>query len=73
MSFERDIDKTAKNIRDGVDEIGHRANADAEQTKRDVAGDAMTPGEKAKSMTNQAKNEVQADVDRAKRDIRSNT
>ena len=71
MSFERDIDKTAKDVRDSVDELGHRTNANLEQTKRDVAGDAMTPGEKAKSMTNQAKNQVQADLDRAKRDIRN--
>lgn len=73
MSFERDIDKTAKNVRDGVDELGHRTNAELEQTKRDVAGDTMTPGEKAKSMTNQAKEQVEAGIDRAKRDIRSNT
>lgn len=63
----------AENVKDAVSEATHRSAAEAEQKKRDVAGDQMTPGEQAGSMLNQAKNTVQGDVDATKRDIRNNT
>jgi hypothetical protein len=56
-----------------VNEATHRSTAEAEQTKRDVAGDQMTVGENAGSVLNQAKNSVQADMDAAKRDVRNNS
>ncbi|MBV8601308.1 MAG: hypothetical protein JO359_07065 [Candidatus Eremiobacteraeota bacterium] len=71
MSFENEIDKTVKNVRDGIDEAGHRSAAEGERAKRDLAGDAMTPGEKAGSAANELKNDVEAGVDRMKRDIRN--
>jgi hypothetical protein len=60
-----------ENARDAVNEAGHRSAAEAEQTKRDVAGDQMTVGEKAGSMLNQAKNSTQAEIDAAKLDART--
>lgn len=66
------VKDTVDNVRDGVNEAGHRTQADAEQQKRNLAGDEMTTGEKAKSMFNQGKNEVQAEYDKTKRDVRNN-
>jgi hypothetical protein len=59
------------NVRDAANEAGHRSAADAEQAKRDVAGDQMSVGEKAGSMLNQAKNSTQAEIDAAKLDART--
>ena len=67
------VKDTVDNVRDGVNETGHRATARAEQEKRNLAGDEMTTGEKAQSMFNQGKNEVQAGVDKTKRDLRNNS
>jgi hypothetical protein len=61
------------NVKDTVNEATHRSTAEAEQAKRDVAGDQMTVGENAGSMLNQAKNSVQADMDAAKREARNNS
>lgn len=46
---------------------------DAEKVKRELAGSSMTTSEKVGSMANQAKNSVQADTDKAKREVRNNT
>jgi hypothetical protein len=73
MSFKEQIVKAVDNVKDGVSEAGHKAEAQGEQAKRDIAGDSMTPTEKAGSMLNQAKNDVQAGVDSAKQDARNNT
>ncbi|MBC5815041.1 MAG: hypothetical protein GIW97_00725 [Candidatus Eremiobacteraeota bacterium] len=64
------VKDTVDNVRDGANEAGHRTEARAEQEKRNVAGDEMTAGDKAKSMVNQGKNEVQAGYDKTKRDVR---
>jgi hypothetical protein len=61
------------NAKDAVSEAAHRSSAEAEQTKRDVAGDQMTATEKAGSVLNQAKNSVQAEIDAGKREARSAT
>ena len=71
MGLKDEVVKGIDNVRDGFSEAGHRATAEGEQTKRDVAGDAMTPGEHVESMFNQAKNSVQADVDATKQDARN--
>ncbi|HTC29568.1 MAG TPA: hypothetical protein VK702_02510 [Candidatus Acidoferrum sp.] len=70
------IDKTADvvkgtvdDVRDAVHEVAHRTTADAERARREV-DDEMTPEERAKSMANEAKNRLQANVDAAKRRIR---
>ena len=67
------VKDTVENVKDAASEAKHRAAAEAEQEKRDVAGDEMTTGEKASSMVNQAKNTVQGHIDATKRDVRSNT
>ena len=73
MGIKDDLSKTVDNVKDAFDEAGHKATAQAEQTKRDVAGDDMTASEKAGSMANEAKNNVQAGLDHAKQDVRNNT
>jgi hypothetical protein len=74
--FDKVVDKAKDaiaNVQDAANEAAHRSAADAEQTKRDVAGDQMTVGENAGSMLNQAKNSAEADIDAAKRAVRNNT
>jgi N-acetylglucosamine kinase-like BadF-type ATPase len=60
------------NVKDAASEATHHAAAQAEQTKRDVAGDALTPGEHIESVATQVKEETLAQVDAAKQEIRSN-
>ncbi len=73
MGIKDELNKGVKNVQDTVKEAGHRGEAQAEQTKRDVAGDEMTTSEKAGSAANQAKNTVEAEFDKAKRDVRNKT
>jgi hypothetical protein len=60
-------------VRDSVHEEGHRSAAEAERARRDVAGDVMTPGEKAGSIADEAKQRAQAEIDAIKRDLRDKT
>ena len=73
VGLKHEVNKFADNVKDTINETGHRSDAEAEHAKRDVAGDTMTPGEKIGSAVNQAKSTVQADVDATKRDVRNNT
>lgn len=73
MGIKDELKKTIDNVSDAFSEAGHRTNAEAEHTNREVAGDALTPGEKIGSVATEGKESVLADVDRAKRDIRSDT
>ncbi len=73
MGLKEDIVKTIDNVKDAISEAGHRGAAEAEQAKRDVAGDELTPGENLASMANQAKHSIAAEVDAAKVDVRSNS
>ncbi len=73
MGLKEEVVKIVDNVKDAISEGTHRSAADAEQAKRDVAGDAMTPGENIASMANQAKHTVAAEIDGAKQDIRSNS
>ncbi|HEY8314741.1 MAG TPA: hypothetical protein VIG51_11305 [Candidatus Baltobacteraceae bacterium] len=65
------VGDAAKNVRDGVREESHKAQAEGERQRRAETGDTMTTGQKVESVGNEAKNEVQAGIDRAKRDVRS--
>ena len=67
------IKRGVKDVRDATDETMHRSAADAERAKRDVAGEEMTPGEKIASGLNEAKERLEAEGDKAKRNIRDNT
>jgi hypothetical protein len=72
-AFEKAADAVkhgAADAKDWVSEAGHRGAAEGEQAKRDVAGDAMTPGEHIGSVLNQGKENLEAGVDHAKRDVR---
>jgi hypothetical protein len=80
MSFKDAVDnaadgikKTGENVKDTLNEAGHRANAEGEKAKRDLAGEQMTTGEKVGSMFRQGTETVKADVDATKRDVRKNT
>ncbi|MGA7571727.1 MAG: hypothetical protein WBG27_08765 [Candidatus Aquilonibacter sp.] len=63
------IKGTIDDVRDTAHEASHRTKAEAERQRREV-DDTMTPGEQVKSMADEAKNRVQADVDEAKRRLR---
>ncbi len=67
------LKKGAHNVKDTVSEAGHRSAADAEQTKRDVAGDQMTAGEHVGSMVRQGTETVKGDIDAGKREVRNTT
>ena len=71
MGIKDEFNKVVDNVKDTMSEGAHKSEAEGEQAKRDVAGDSMSPSEKAGSMFNQAKNDVQGDTDAAKRDIRN--
>lgn len=70
---DRELDKASADAKDAVHEVTHRTVAEAEHLKRDVAGDAMTPGEKLRSGANEAKHRIEAEVDKTKRDVRDKT
>lgn len=73
MNIKHSVKKVAENIHDRIDETAHRTVAEGENARRKVAGDKMTRSEKVKSMVNQAKHEIKANVDKAKRTIRENS
>jgi hypothetical protein len=55
MGLKDEFNEAVDNVKDAASEASHRSAAEGEQAKRDVAGDAMTPGEKLGSAVNQAK------------------
>ncbi len=74
------LDKTADSAKRAVDDAkdlihegGHRSAAEMEKARRDMAGDDLTAGEKARSVVDEAKQRVQAEVDAVKRKVRDNT
>lgn len=73
QSLTGQIERGVKDVRDGAHEVMHRSTAEAEHARREAEGDAMTPGEKVASGLNEAKNRVEAEGDKAKRNIRDNT
>jgi len=73
MGIKDELHKVIDNAADALSEAGHKVNASTEQAKRDAAGDEMSTAEKAKSVLNQGKENVLAEVDRAKQDVRNKT
>jgi hypothetical protein len=71
MGLKETITNAIDNVSDKLSEIGHNANAESEAAKRDVAGDALTPGEKIGSLANEGKERLLAGVDAAKQDARN--
>jgi hypothetical protein len=66
------VQDAVDNAKSVASEAGHRADAGAEQEKREVAGDGMALGDKARSLLNQAKDTAQANLDAMKRDGHKN-
>ncbi len=71
MGLKDTIINAVDTITDKVNELGHNASAEAESAKREVAGDAMTPGEQAGSVLNEGKERLLGGIDGAKADIRN--
>ena len=67
----KNIGNAIDNAKDAMSEAAHRAEAEAERKRRSVTGDTMTGSEKVGSMANEVKNDAQAEIDRAKRDVRN--
>jgi hypothetical protein len=72
-AVKKTVDRAVDDTKDALSEAQHRGEAEGERAKRDVAGDAMTPGERAGSVVNEKVNETQAAVDKAKREVRDRT
>lgn len=70
MSIKDNINNAVGAVKDAVSEAGHKSAAEAERTRREVAGDTMTTSEKVGSVANEAKNNVQAGIDHAKGEAR---
>lgn len=70
MSIKDTIQNTVDSVKDAVSEASHKSTAEAERTRREVAGDAMTTSEKIGSVANEATNNVQAGIDHAKGEAR---
>jgi hypothetical protein len=66
MDVAKDLKNTVNSITDSVREATHTSTAEAERTRRDLAGDTMTTDEKAGSLANEAKNRIQGGIDHAK-------
>ena len=67
------IKDTVHNAKDTIDEALHRSTADAEHMRRDVDGENMTTEEKLTSLANEAKHRTEAEIDKAKREVRKHT
>jgi hypothetical protein len=57
-------------VKDGVDEVRHRAGAEGEKLNREVQGDNMSLGDRIVSHVKEAGHRLAADADAAKRDVR---
>jgi hypothetical protein len=69
-STDSKIDTLKADVKDGVDEAKHRAQAAAEHASRDVQGDSQPLGERIVSNVKEAGHTFAADVDKAKREAR---
>ena len=72
-SLEREIDKAAKDIRDRISEAKHRTEAGAEKLERDTDPGTMSEGDRMRSAVEETKHNIQADVDKGKRELRDET
>ncbi len=71
MGLKDTISNAIDNVTDKVSELTHKSTAEAEAAKREVAGDTMTPAEKAASVLNEGKERLLGGVDAAKQDVRN--
>jgi len=73
MSLERELNKATKNMRDAVDEAKHRSAAEAERLDRESDSGTMTEGDRLRSALNETRHNIEADIDKGKREVRKNT
>ncbi|MBV8117573.1 MAG: hypothetical protein JOZ01_06320 [Candidatus Eremiobacteraeota bacterium] len=72
-SITEEVKKGVLDARDSAGEAMHHSAAEAERTRREVAGDTMTPGDKVASTLDEAKERIKEGSDHAKRNIRDST
>lgn len=73
MDTKQKIKDTVADVRDRTNEALHHSKAEAEHARRDLSGDEMSTGEKIKSGANEVANRAQAEMDKAKRQVRDKT
>jgi len=65
------VKKAVANAKDTVNETRHRAGAKIEELRREITHGTMQPNDRARSVARQTKEELQADIARAKREVRN--
>ena len=68
-----EVKRGVEDVRDRASEAMHHSAADAERERREMAGDTMTPSEKAASAMDEAKERLEEGVDKTKRSVRDHT
>jgi hypothetical protein len=71
MSRKDGVNKIVANAKNAANEATHRVIAKTEEIKRQVGKGTMKPTDNLQSLAAQAKNEAQAEIDRAKRELRN--
>jgi len=71
MSRKDGVNKIVANAKNAASEATHRVIAKTEEIKREVGRGTMKPTDNLQSIAVQAKNEAQAEIDRAKRELRN--
>lgn len=69
MSIKDSIVHAAEVVGDKLNELTHKAEAHAEHEKRELAGDAMTPGEHLESLAHEGSETIKGAVDHVKSDL----
>jgi uncharacterized protein YjbJ (UPF0337 family) len=69
MDIKNDLKNMVGAIKDTISEAVHTSTAEAEHTRREAAGETMTPVEHIGSIANEATNNVQAAIDHARKEI----
>lgn len=72
-SIGEEVKRGVEDVRDAASEALHHSAAEAEHERREAAGDTMTPGEKAASAMDEAKERIEEGVDKTKRSVRDHT
>lgn len=65
------VNKIVANAKNAASEVTHRVVAKTEEVKREVGRGTLKTTDNLQSIAKQAKNEAQAEIDRAKRELRN--
>lgn len=71
MGLKDKVKRVVADAKDTVNETRHRAGAKIEEIKREITHGTMQPNDRARSVAKQTKEELQADIARAKREVRN--